>query len=159
MTGSGVGPNTPGVLALVGALGAGAGPLHPAASSAKEAPTASRAMTFLAAPACSRSQSSRRSRSSFPVIVVATVQPLHGVRIDVGGNRRAFSVADADRARVMQTAPDSGVVTVRARLRDAGVGAARLSDRRQRKRLASSELAEENRRTRAILTGMPGRVF
>ena len=48
MTGIGVGPNTPGVLAVVGALGTDAGPLpHPAASSAKEAPTASRVTTFL----------------------------------------------------------------------------------------------------------------
>jgi hypothetical protein len=48
MTGIGVGPNTPGVPAIVGAVGTDAGPLpHPAASSAKEAPTASRVMTFL----------------------------------------------------------------------------------------------------------------
>src|SRR6185295_20381627 len=48
MTGIGVGPNTPDVLAVVGALGTDAGPLpHPAASSAKEAPAASRVMTFL----------------------------------------------------------------------------------------------------------------
>jgi hypothetical protein len=48
MTGFGVGPNTAGVLAVVGALGTDAGPLlHSAASSAKEAPTASRVMTFL----------------------------------------------------------------------------------------------------------------
>ena len=48
MTGIGVGPNTLGVLAVVGALGTDAGPLpHPAASSTREAPTASRVMTFL----------------------------------------------------------------------------------------------------------------
>src|SRR2546428_3892691 len=48
MTGIGVGPNTPGVLAVVGALGTNAGPLpHPPASSAKEAPMASRVMMFL----------------------------------------------------------------------------------------------------------------
>ena len=71
--------------------------------------------------------------------------------IDVLGDRLAHGVADRDRARVVHAAPDPGVVPVRARLRDAGVRAARLSGRRQRERLSSSEVAEENGRSRAVL--------
>ena len=59
----------------------------------------------------------------------------------------------------MHTAPDPGVVAVRARSRDAGVCAARPSDRRQRKRLLVGEVAEENSRSRTVEAGVPGRVF
>ena len=59
----------------------------------------------------------------------------------------------------MHAAPDPGVVPVRARLRDAGVRAARLSGRRQRKRLCVVEVAEENGRRRTVEAGVPGRVL
>ena len=52
--------------------------------------------------------------------------------IDVVGDRLALGVADRDRARIMHATPDPGLVTVRACLRDAGVGAARLPGGRQR---------------------------
>jgi hypothetical protein len=75
MTGTGVGPNTPGVLAVVGVVGARgteAGSLpHPAASSAKEAPTASRVTTFLVIEDMwpSLYQVNTRFQSSFPVLL------------------------------------------------------------------------------------------
>ena len=93
------------------------------------------------------------------LLVVIAAQPLHGVSIDVVGDRLAYGVADFNGARVVHTAPDPAVVTVRARLRDAGVGAARLSGRRQRKRLSSPEVAEKNGRSRTVEAGVPGRVF
>ena len=55
------------------------------------------------------------------------MEALHGVSIDVAGDRLAHGVADGDRARIVHAAPDPGVVPVRARLRDAGVRAVRLS--------------------------------
>ena len=75
--------------------------------------------------------------------------------IDVVGDRLAYGVADLDCARIVHAAPDPGVVTVRARLRDADIGAARLSGR-QGERLVVTELAEENGRSRSILTWMTG---
>src|SRR6185312_13765114 len=102
---------------------------------------------------------SSRSRSSSLVMIVPAVETLHGVLIDVLRDRLAQRVADGDCARVVHAAPDAGVVGVRARSRDAGVGTARLSGRRQRKRLPSSEVAEEDGRARAILAGMASRVF
>ena len=59
----------------------------------------------------------------------------------------------------MHPAPDPPVVTVRARLRNAGVRAARLSGGRQHKRLCVIEVAEQNSRGRAVLSGVPGRIF
>ena len=47
--------------------------------------------------------------------------PLHGVLIDVVGNGLALGIADDDSAWVVHTAPDTGVVTVRACSRDAAV--------------------------------------
>jgi len=41
------------------------------------------------------------------VILVPVVEPLHGVPIDVVGDRLALGVADLDCARVMHTAPGS----------------------------------------------------
>jgi hypothetical protein len=79
--------------------------------------------------------------------------------IDVVGDRLSLGIANGYRARVVHTTPDPGVVTVRARLHDAGVRAARLSDRRQRKRLLVIEVAEENGRSRTIETRVPGGVF
>ena len=61
--------------------------------------------------------SDRRSRSSSssssPAIIVPAAEPLHGVSIDVHGDRLAQGVADGDRARVVHAAPDSGVVSIR----------------------------------------------
>ena len=63
------------------------------------------------------------------------MESLHRVLIDVTGDRLAHAVADCDRARVVHAAPDPGVVTVRACLRDVGVRAVRLTGGRQRKYL------------------------
>src|SRR5215217_997391 len=46
---------------------------------------------------------------------------LHRVQVDVVGDRLANGVARLDGAGIVHTAPDPGVVTVRARLRDARV--------------------------------------
>ena len=82
--------------------------------------------------------------------------PLHGVLIDVVGDRFAQSVTDGDSAWVVHTAPDPSVVTIRARSRDAGVRAARLSGRYQRKRLLlASKVAEENGCSRTVQAGVP----
>jgi len=70
---------------------------------------------------------------------------LHEVLIDVICNGLALGVADCHRAGVVHSAPHPSIVTVRSRLRDAGVRAARLSDRCQCKRLLlTREVAEEN---------------
>ena len=90
------------------------------------------------------------------LVLIAAAKPQHRVSIDVAGDRFAYGVADCDCARIVHAAPDSGVVTVRARLRDAEVFAARLSGRRQGERLAVIELAEENGRRRSILTWVAG---
>ena len=73
----------------------------------------------------------------------------------LGGNVR-------DKVRVyagVYTAPDPAIVTIRACLLDAGVRAARLACRRQRKSLHRSEVAEENGRSATILAGVPGRIL
>ena len=103
---------------------------------------------------------SSRSFSSVAIIRMRrTLELLHRVLIDVIGDRLAYAVADLDCARVVHAAPDSGVVTVRARLRDAGVRAVRLTGGRQRKSLLWSEVTEENGRSGTIEAGVPGRIF
>ncbi len=87
------------------------------------------------------------------------MEPLHRVLIDVVGDRLAYAVADLDRARVVHSAPDPGIVTVRACLHDVGVRAARLTGGRQRKSLLWPEVTEENGRSGAVEAGVPGRVF
>ena len=69
------------------------------------------------------------------------MEPLHGVPIYVARDRSANCIADCDRARIVHAAPHSRVVTVRARLPDAGVRAVRLSGRRERKCLSVAEVS------------------
>ena len=88
-----------------------------------------------------------------------SVEALHRVLIDVVRNRLALGVADRDRARVVHTAPYSSVIAVRARLRDAGVRAARLSGCCQCKGLFVVEGAEEDGRSRTVLAGVSSWVF
>jgi hypothetical protein len=81
-------------------------------------------------------------------------------RLTLLGDRLLRCLADSDCARGSACPPNPGVVTVRACLRDAVVRASRLSGRCQCKRLLlSSKVAEENRRSRSIQAGMPGRIF
>src|SRR4029453_17085991 len=75
--------------------------------------------------------------------IVCSSSPLHRVSFDVVGDRLAYGVADVNSARVVHPAPDPPVVTVRARLRNAGVRATRLPGGRQRKRLCVIEVAEK----------------
>ena len=86
-------------------------------------------------------------------------EPLHRVLIDVVGDRLAYAVADLDCARVVHSAPDPSIVTVRACLRDVGVSAVRLTGGRQCKNLLWPEVTEENGRSGAVEAGVPGRIF
>jgi hypothetical protein len=49
------------------------------------------------------------------------MEVLHGVSVDLLGDRLAHGVADCDRARIVHAAPDTRVIPVGARLRTAGV--------------------------------------
>ena len=84
---------------------------------------------------------------------------LHGVLIDIPGDRLALGIADVDCAWVVHATPNSSLVTVRARLRDAGIGAARLTGGRQGEGLLGREVAEQNGRSCTVEAGVPGRVF
>jgi hypothetical protein len=86
-------------------------------------------------------------------------EPRHGVFIDVSRDCLSQIVADIDGARIVHAAPNPGVVPVPACLCDAGIRAARLSTRRQGKRLSLAEVGEQNGRRRAILARMPGWVL
>src|SRR5262245_47419337 len=88
------------------------------------------------------------------------VDRLHGILIDVVGDRRAHAVADLNGARVVHTTPDSSAVTIGARLGNAGIRPVRLPGRCQRKRLLlTREVTEENGRSRTVRAGVPGRIF
>ena len=58
--------------------------------------------------------------SVVPLLLIS--EQLHRVRIDVLGNHVAGGVADRNRAGVVHSAPDPGVVPIGASLRDAGIG-------------------------------------
>ena len=78
------------------------------------------------------------------------MQPLHGVRIHVAGDRLAHLIADGHRARVVHATPDACVVTICASLRTACVRPARLSRRRQCESLSVAKVTEENRGSGSI---------
>ena len=88
--------------------------------------------------------------------MMRAMEPLHRVLIDVVGDRLAYGVADLDCTRVVHSAPDPGIVTVRACLRDAIVRAGRLTGGRQAKSLLWPEVTEENGCSGAVLAGAPG---
>jgi len=73
---------------------------------------------------------------------MAAVVPQHRIQVDVVGDRLAHRVAETDGARVVHPAPDARVVSVRSRLRDAGVRAIQPSCRRQCERLAIGEMSD-----------------
>ena len=67
---------------------------------------------------------------------IRAVEPLHRVLIDVVGDRLAYAVADLDCTRVVHSAPDPRIVTVRSCLQDVAVSAVRLTGGRQCKNLS-----------------------
>ena len=87
------------------------------------------------------------------------MQPLHRVLIDVVGDRLTYGVANLDCTRIVHSAPDPGVVSVRAGLRDIAVRAVRLTGGRQHKNLLWPEVSEQNSCSGAVLAGVPGRIF
>ena len=66
---------------------------------------------------------------------IKAVERPHRVLIDVNGDRFANAVTDVDCARVVHSAPDPRIVTVRSRLPDVAVSAVRLTGGRQCKNL------------------------
>src|SRR5439155_9997598 len=87
------------------------------------------------------------------------MESLHRVLIDILCDRLAYVVADHDCAWVVHAAPEPAVISVRARLRDAGVHAGRLTGCRQSKGLFWPEVTEQNGRGGTVETGVHGRVF
>ena len=90
---------------------------------------------------------------------MAAVDPQHRIQVDVVRDRLAHRVADSDGARVVHPAPDARVVSVRSRLRNAGICAIRPSRRRQSERLVIGEVAEEYGRRRPVQTRMAGGIL
>ena len=74
-------------------------------------------------------------------------------------DRLAHRIAGRDGARIVHPAPHPSVVAVRARLRDAGIRAVRLSSRREGERLCVPKMTAKNGRSRPIEAGVPGRIF